>query len=67
MPEKEKAYKKVDATVTTFLKEDRKTLKTRRQPLSYFGSTYEIVTAFSGRPKYLQAIKELETEIYKTA
>ncbi|GAB3518439.1 type I restriction endonuclease subunit R [Emticicia fontis] len=37
------------------------------QPLNYFGSTTEIVTAFGGKPKYMQAIKELEAEIYKTA
>lgn len=37
------------------------------QPLSQFGSAYEIITTFGGKSKYLQAIKELENEIYKTA
>jgi len=37
------------------------------QPLSQFGSAYEIITTFGGKNKYLQAIKELENEIYKTA
>lgn len=38
------------------------------KPLSDFGSTIEIVNGvFGSREKYLQAIKELETELYKTA
>lgn len=36
-------------------------------PISDFGSPVEIVKSFGGRPQYLQAIKELEHEIYSIA
>lgn len=36
-------------------------------PISDFGSPLEIVKLFGGRPQYLQAIKELENEIYSIA
>jgi type I restriction enzyme R subunit len=38
------------------------------KPLSDFGSTVEIVNGiFGSREKYIQAIKDLEIELYKTA
>jgi len=38
------------------------------KPLSDFGSTIEIVNGiFGSRTKYLEAVKELETELYKVA
>lgn len=38
------------------------------KPLSDFGSTIEIVNGiFGSRQKYLEAVKELETELYKVA
>ena len=37
------------------------------QPLSAFGSAYEIIKFFGDKNKYFQAIKELENEIYKVA
>jgi type I restriction enzyme, R subunit len=37
------------------------------KPLSDFGSTVEIVNGiFGSREQYMQAIKELENELYKT-
>lgn len=39
----------------------------RVQPLTDFGSPTEIIKEFGSRVKYLQAIKELEVELYKTA
>ncbi|GMO33742.1 MAG: DEAD/DEAH box helicase family protein [Termitinemataceae bacterium] len=36
-------------------------------PLDTFGTPQEIITTFGGRDKYLSAIRELETEIYKAA
>jgi type I restriction enzyme R subunit len=38
----------------------------RVQPLNSYGSAVEIVKLFGGKPQYLQAIRELESEIYKT-
>jgi type I restriction enzyme R subunit len=38
----------------------------RVQPLTDFGSPTEIIKEFGGKEKYLQAVKELETELYKT-
>jgi type I restriction enzyme R subunit len=37
------------------------------KPLTEFGSPIEIINEFGSKEKYLQAIKELETELYKTA
>ena len=33
-------------------------------PLNKLGTAMELVNAFGGRPQYLQALKELETELY---
>ncbi len=37
------------------------------QPLDQYGSPLEIINFFGGKAKYLQAVKELEREIYKAA
>src|ERR1035437_2093751 len=37
------------------------------KPLNDFGSPVEIISGFGSKEKYLQAVKELETELYKTA
>jgi type I restriction enzyme R subunit len=36
-------------------------------PISEFGSVTEIIKSFGSRDKYEQAVKELESELYKTA
>ena len=36
-------------------------------PLNQFGSPLEIVNLFGGKEQYLQALAELEYEIYKIA
>ena len=36
-------------------------------PLDQFGSPFEIINFFGGKKQYLQAITELELEIYKAA
>jgi len=37
------------------------------QPLTDFGSPIEIINSFGSKEKYLQAVKELEIELYKIA
>lgn len=37
------------------------------KPLNEFGSPVEIINEFGSKQKYLQAVKELENELYKTA
>ncbi len=39
----------------------------RVNPFDEFGSPLEIISEFGNKEKYLQAVKELETELYKTA
>jgi type I restriction enzyme R subunit len=39
----------------------------RVNPFKDFGSPVEIISNFGSKEKYLQAVKELETELYKTA
>ena len=45
--------------------EDMKVLQLK--PLDQYGSPLEIINFFGGKAKYLQAVKELEREIYKAA
>jgi len=37
------------------------------QPINQFGSPVEIIKQFGGKNKYLEAVRELEQEIYKLA
>ena len=37
----------------------------RVKPFDNFGSAYEILKEFGGKEKYIQAVKELENELYK--
>jgi type I restriction enzyme R subunit len=39
----------------------------RVNPFDEFGSPLEIIKEFGSKEKYLQAVKELEIELYKTA
>ena len=39
----------------------------RVNPFDEFGSPYEIISEFGSKDKYLQAVRELEIELYKTA
>lgn len=39
----------------------------RVEPLNQFGTPAEIIQLFGGKPRYLQAVKELEYELYKLA
>jgi type I restriction enzyme R subunit len=37
------------------------------QPISTMGTPMEIIKRFGGRAKYLQAVKELEDELYRAS
>ena len=37
------------------------------QPLTEFGSPVQIIKEFGSKDKYLQAVRELENELYRTA
>ena len=37
------------------------------QPINQFGSPMEIITQFGGKAQYMQAVRDLEQEIYKVA
>jgi type I restriction enzyme R subunit len=37
------------------------------KPLTELGSPMEIITEFGSKEKYIEAVKDLETELYKTA
>jgi len=37
------------------------------KPLTDYGSPLEIIKQFGNKAKYIQAVKELENELYKTA
>ena len=39
----------------------------RVRPLTDFGSPIEIINQFGSKAQYLEAVKELENELYKTA
>jgi type I restriction enzyme, R subunit len=39
----------------------------RVNPFDSFGSPTEIINEFGSKEKYLQAVQELEIELYKTA
>ena len=38
----------------------------RVKPLGQFGGPLEIIDQFGGKKQYIQALKELEQELYKT-
>ena len=39
----------------------------RLQPINQHGTPIEIINSFGGKEKYLEALKELEDQIYKMA
>ena len=39
----------------------------RLQPINRLGTPIEIIKSFGGREKYLEALKELEDQIYQVA
>lgn len=67
----EKAAKVLEALVDKYADEGIENIESMEvlkiNPISDFGSPVEIVKSFGGRPQYVQAIKELEHEIYSIA
>lgn len=67
----EKAAKVLEALVDKYADEGIENIESMEvlkiNPISDFGSPMEIVKSFGGRTQYLQAIKELENEIYSIA
>lgn len=67
----EKAAKVLEALVDKYADEGIQNIESMEvlkiNPISEFGSPMEIVKSFGGRTQYLQAIKELENEIYSIA
>lgn len=67
----EKAAKVLEALVDKYADEGIENIESMEvlkiNPISEFGSPVEIVKSFGGRTQYLQAIKELENEIYSIA
>jgi type I restriction enzyme, R subunit len=67
----EQAKKVMDALMDKYADEGIVTIESAEvlsiDPLSNFGTPYEILQAFGGKEKYLQAVKELEKELYQIA
>lgn len=67
----EKAKKVMEALLDKYADEGITNIENievlRVNPFDEFGSPIEIINEFGSKEKYLQAIKELETELYKTA
>lgn len=65
------ARKVIDALLDKYADEGIATLESdavlRVQPLSHIGSPAELVKSFGGRPQYLQALQQLEAELYAPA
>lgn len=67
----EQAKKVLEALLDKYADEDITNIESievlRVNPFDAFGSPSEIISEFGGKRNYLQAVKELETELYKTA
>lgn len=67
----EKARKVLEALLEKYADEGISNLESMEvlkvNPLSEYGSPLEIVKSFGGKGKYLEAVKELENEIYSIA
>ena len=67
----EKAAKVLEALIDKYADEGIQNIESMEvlkiNPISEFGSPIEIVKSFGGRTQYLQAIKELENQIYSIA
>lgn len=67
----ESARKVIDALIEKYADEGIENLESlevlKVQPLTEYGSPMEIIHEFGGKEKYLEAIKELEVELYKSA
>ncbi|MEN9338818.1 MAG: hypothetical protein RIQ62_130 [Bacteroidota bacterium] len=67
----EKAQKVLEALLDKYADEGISTLESvevlRIKPFDSFGSPLEIINEFGSKPQYFNAVKELETELFKQA
>ncbi|MCX6259186.1 MAG: DEAD/DEAH box helicase family protein, partial [Bacteroidia bacterium] len=67
----DQAHKVLEALLDKYADEGIENMESlevlRVKPFDEFGSAFEILKDFGGKEKYIEAIKELEYEIYKTA
>lgn len=67
----EQARKVLEALLEKYAQEGIENIESMEvlkvNPVVQYGSAVEIVKSFGGKPKYLQALKELENELYQIA
>ncbi|WKZ64464.1 MAG: DEAD/DEAH box helicase family protein [Saprospiraceae bacterium] len=67
----EKAQSVIKSLLDKYADDDLLTIESldvlKLDPLNKLGSPLEIINAFGGKEKYIQALKELENELYKVA
>ena len=67
----EQAQKVINSLLDKYTKDGLLTIEStevlRLDPLNKLGTPVELVQAFGGKPQYIQALKELETQLYTAA
>ena len=67
----DKAQQVLTALIDKYADDGLLTIETtevlKLNPLNELGTPVELVSAFGGKKKYIEAIKELEKELYKVA
>ena len=67
----EKAQSVIKSLLDKYADDDLLTIESldvlKLDPLNKLGSPLEIINAFGGKENYIQALKELENELYKAA
>jgi type I restriction enzyme R subunit len=67
----EQAQKVINSLLDKYTEDGLLTIEStevlRLDPLNKIGTPVELVQAFGGKPQYIQALKELETQLYTAA